>query len=129
MTDSQVSILLWESQDHRDGCINKSRNFITLEKQPEEKQMHFWYLNERNLKWICVTDPALFCGLLAVFFSVVFLPHCARRRRKQAGLFNLLHYISCTIRFFEDDCLVNSSSRSVDIWLEGFILCAQRIGL
>lgn len=97
--------------------------------------MNFRYVNQRNLKWICIIDPAPFydvCCLgvcVCVCFPVVFIPHCGRRRRKQAGLFNLLHYISCTIRFFEDDCLVNSSSRSVDIWLEGFILCAQRIGL
>lgn len=61
-------------------------------------------------------------------FLQLFFSHCGRRREKQAGLLNLLHYISFTIRFFEDDCLVDSSSRSVDIWLEGFILCAQRMG-
>lgn len=80
------------------------------------------------MKGIHVTNPAPFCNVLGSCLSAVVFFHCGRRREKQAGLLNLLHYISCTIRFFEDDCLVDSSSRSVDIWLEGFILCAQRIG-
>lgn len=100
-----------------------------LEKQLGKKKKHeIQYPNYGTLKIHILLIWLHFAILSVHVFLQLFFSHCGRRREKQAGLLNLLHYISFTIRFFEDDCLVDSSSRSVDIWLEGFILCAQRMG-
>lgn len=96
--------------------------FNTLKNNWSRKKTKVQIFKSVELK-NCITDLVPCCGFSNSSLSVVLLltSQCDRRREKQASPLNLLYYISCTIRFFEDDCLVDSCSRSVDIWLEGFI--------
>lgn len=106
-------------------------NFVILLKTTREDpvKIQIFKLSRFN-KYVCIIVPASFYSIPGpcLFCNCLSFAAVAEEGRKKTDLLNLLHYISCTIRFFEDDCLVDSSSRSVGIWLEGFILCAQRIG-